>query len=304
MTAMAKSSVASKRSKIAGLLAGGRCVIAGSVFDPLSARIAEDVGFECGMLGGSGASLAVLGAPDIALLTLTELVDLTRRICRASDIPVLVDADDGYGNALNVMRAVEDLGNAGACGLSIEDILLPRAFGSAAETRLVSVEEAEAKMRAAVDAARGGGPAIFGRTAALVVTGLDDAITRLQAYERTGVDALFVPYVKGRAQLDAIAARTRLPIVLGGPGAEIANDIDLDYLSERRVRICLLGHHGIAAAAQAIHEVARAMYEGRPLADLRGFGSEALMSRLSRAEEFEKLGRAFLQSNPPDRTRT
>lgn len=119
-----------KRKSLAALLAGKRCVYAGSVFDPLSARIADEVGFEVGVLGGSVASFAVLGAPDLMLLTLTELAEQVRRICRASELPVIVDADHGFGNALNVMRTVEELASVGAAGLSIEDTLLPRAFGS------------------------------------------------------------------------------------------------------------------------------------------------------------------------------
>ena len=109
-----------KRKSLAALLAGQRCVIAGSVFDPLSARIADEVGFEVGVLGGSVASFAVLGAPDLMLLTLTELAEQVRRICRASELPVIVDADHGFGNALNVMRAVEELASAGVAGLSVE----------------------------------------------------------------------------------------------------------------------------------------------------------------------------------------
>ena len=182
-----------KRKRFAALLAGDRCVLAGSVFDPLSARIADEVGFEVGVLGGSVASFAVLGAPDLMLLTLTELAEQTRRICRASDLPVLVDADHGYGNALNVMRTVEELASVGAAGCSIEDTSLPRAFGSAKEPTLTSVEEGVGRMRAAVTAARGSGIKIFGRTAAIAITDIDDAVRRLQAYEKAGVDALFVP---------------------------------------------------------------------------------------------------------------
>ncbi len=128
------------------------------------------MGFEVGLLGGSVASLAVLGAPDLMLLTLTELAEQTRRICRASELPVLVDADHGFGNALNVMRTVDELANAGAAGLSIEDTLLPRAFGSSKEPSLTSVEEGAGRMRAVVTAARESGITIFGPTAAVAIT--------------------------------------------------------------------------------------------------------------------------------------
>src|SRR5665213_3782361 len=108
---------------------GSQCVHPGSVFDPISARIAEDLGFEVGMFAGSIASFTVLGAPDLVVLTLTEFADQIRRITRAGGLPLLVDADHGYGNALNVMRTVQELETAGVAALTIEDTVLPRPFG-------------------------------------------------------------------------------------------------------------------------------------------------------------------------------
>src|SRR5438552_8943183 len=117
-----------RREALRSILSGTQCVRPGSVYDAISVRIAEDLGFELGMFGGSVASLAVLGDPDIALITLTELAEQMRRMSRACALPVLVDADHGYGNAMNVRRTVEELETAGAAGLTIEDTLLPQAF--------------------------------------------------------------------------------------------------------------------------------------------------------------------------------
>ncbi|MEP7067938.1 MAG: isocitrate lyase/PEP mutase family protein [Usitatibacter sp.] len=139
---------------------------ASSLFDPMSARIADQLGIEVGLMGGSVASLAVLGAPDLIVLTLTELAEQARRACRAGKLCVLVDADHGYGNALNVMRAVEELDAAGAAGITIEDTLLPRAFGSSGAPQPLSLEEGVRKMRAAVRARGTFDMAIFGRTTA------------------------------------------------------------------------------------------------------------------------------------------
>ncbi len=108
-----------RRKGFREILAGGACVYPGSVFDPISARIAEDLGFELGMFAGSVASMTVLGAPDLIVLTLTEFAAQANRICRAGELPLLVDADHGYGNALNVQRTVEELEIAGVAGLSI-----------------------------------------------------------------------------------------------------------------------------------------------------------------------------------------
>src|ERR671912_1119623 len=130
----------SPRQRFRAVLAGNECVHPGSVFDPISARIAEDLGFEVGMLGGSVASMVVLGAPDLFVLTLSELAEQVRRICRAGTLPVLVDADHGYGNALNVMRTVEELETAGLAGLTIEDTELPRTFGEK-KPGVISLEE-------------------------------------------------------------------------------------------------------------------------------------------------------------------
>src|SRR5262249_7405403 len=157
-----------------------------SVYDPISARIAQELGFEVGLMGGSLASLAVLGAPDLILITLSELAEQVRRCTRASKVPLVVDGDHGYGNALNVMRTIEELDAAGAAAISIEDTLLPRAFGSSDSAQLLPLEEGLGKIKAAVAARGSSGPLIFGRTSAAAVTSVDDAIARLTAYQAAG----------------------------------------------------------------------------------------------------------------------
>src|SRR6201992_2705632 len=188
-----------RREALRTILSGQRCIRPGSVYDAISIRIAEDFGFEVGMFGGSVASLAVLGDPDIALITLTELAEQMRRMSRAAHLPVLVDADHGYGNALNVRRTVQELEAAGAGGLTIEDTLLPQAFGQA-KTQLISLEEGVGKMKAAVDGRSDPSLVILARTGAASVTSVEDAITRARAYEATGVDGLFFTGIKTRAE--------------------------------------------------------------------------------------------------------
>src|SRR5258706_1838965 len=112
-----------------------------SVYDPISARIAQTLGCEAGLMGGSLASLAVLGAPDLIVITLTELAEQVRRSTRVSKVPLVIDGDHGYGNALNVMRTIEELDTAGAAAVSIEDTLLPRPFDSSENARLIPLEE-------------------------------------------------------------------------------------------------------------------------------------------------------------------
>ena len=115
-----------RRQRFRAVLAGEQCIHPGSVFDPISARIAEELGFEVGMFAGSIASFTVLGAPDLIVLTLSEFAEQAYRINRAGKLPLLVDADHGYGNALNVMRTVQELETAGVAAMCIEDTLLPK----------------------------------------------------------------------------------------------------------------------------------------------------------------------------------
>src|ERR1700761_4582447 len=140
-----------RRERYRAVFAGKDCIHPGSVFDAISARIAEELGFEIGMFAGSIGSFSVLGNPDLILLTLTEFADQAYRINRAGKLPLMVDADHGYGNALNVMRTVQELETAGVAALMIEDTVLPRAFGERKPT-VISLEEGVGKMRAALAA--------------------------------------------------------------------------------------------------------------------------------------------------------
>jgi len=140
-----------RRERYRGILAGDKCVYPGSVFDPISARIAEDLGFEVGMFAGSVASMTVLGAPDLIVLTLSEFAQQAYRINRAGELPLLVDADHGYGNALNVKRTVEELESAGVAALTIEDTDLPQPHGTVGATRLIPIDEGVGKMKAAIE---------------------------------------------------------------------------------------------------------------------------------------------------------
>ncbi|MDN5004034.1 oxaloacetate decarboxylase [Bradyrhizobium sp. GCM10027634] len=284
----------SRREKLRLILSGATCVHPGSVYDAISIRIAEDLGFPLGMFGGSVASLAVLGDPDVTLITLTELAEQMRRMSRAATLPVLVDADHGYGNALNVRRTVQELETAGAAGLTIEDTLLPAAFGEA-KAQLISLEEGVGKMKAALDGRADPSLVIMGRTGAASITSIEDAIKRARAYEAVGVDALFFTGIKSRAELEAIASATRLPIVLGGAPDELNA---IDYLQSQRVRIALQGHAPIAAATQAVYEVQKALREGMPPKALKGLASAELTSRIMRDAEVKVRNADFLGLKP------
>ncbi len=279
-----------RRHRARTILEGTACIHPASVHDPLSARIAEELGFELGMFAGSTASLAILGAPDHILITLTEFATQARRITRAGTLPLVVDADHGYGNALNVQRTVEELEVAGIAAMSIEDTDLPRPFG-AAKPRLISIEEGVGKMRAAVAARVDTSLCIFARTGAMSMTSRDDCLARIRAYNDCGTDGIFLTGVTTRAELDAAAEVAKQPLILGTLSAEIT---DKDYLASRGVRIALQGHAPSQAAAQAIHATLKALREGASAASLTGLPEKGAMARWTREAPYSEAMKRFL----------
>jgi carboxyvinyl-carboxyphosphonate phosphorylmutase len=283
-----------RRERLRAIVASGRCIHPGSVHDPISARIAEDLGFEAGMFAGSVASLAVLGAPDIVVLTLTEFADQAYRINRAGKLPLLVDADHGYGNALNVKRTVEELETAGVAGLTIEDTLLPTPYG-ATETKLISIAEGVGKLKAALAGRQDPRLVIVGRTAALTITGVADTIARFKAYAEAGVDMLFMAGVKSRAELDEVAAAVTKPLFLGSAAKEL---YDRDYLAARNVRICLQGHAPFNAAVNAIHATLKALRDGTPSWELQNISPPSdLLRQATRAADYAAWTKDFLDAS-------
>ena len=284
-----------RRRRFRAMLKGDRCYHPASVFDPLSARIAQDLGFEVGMFAGSTASLTVLGAPDLILITLSEFAGQAYRINRAFDLPLLVDADHGYGNALNVMRTVQELESAGVAALTIEDTVLPRPYGPGGRG-LTSIEEGVGRMRAALAARQDPDLVIVGRTIAMGTTRTEDALARAKAYAAAGVDAFFFVGITERAQLEAAAAAIDVPIIMGGGAPELS---DRDYLATRRVRVALQGHQPIMAAAQAVHDTLKALRDGMRPRDLKGVPSAEFMAKATRDADYKGWTKEFLGGECP-----
>ena len=280
-----------RRRRFRAIIAGDACVHPGSVHDAISARIAEHVGFEAGMYAGSTASLTVLGAPDHIVLTLTEFADQALRISRGCELPIMVDADHGYGNALNVMRTVEELETAGIAGLSIEDTTLPVMHRSTKAPVMLSIEEGAGKMKAALAGRRDPDLVIAGRTSAPALSTVEDTIARAKAYEAVGVDAIFLVGIKSRQQLETISAAIELPVILGTAPAGM---MDLGYLASKRVRVCLQGHLPFQAAIQAQYAVLKALRDGARPADIKGLPSPELVRTVTRADDYDRWMREWL----------
>jgi len=281
-----------RRKQYRRILEGGVCVHPASVFDAMSARIAASLGFEVGMFAGSIASATVLGAPDLVVLSLTEFAEQIHRITRGSDLPLMVDADHGYGNALNVMRTVEELESAGVAALTIEDTVLPTPFGGQGEG-LVSIEEMLGKLRGAVAARQDPSLVVIGRTGALRAGGIAETEKRVRAYQETGVDAIFLAGASKREEVDAIHRATRLPLMLGGAPPELS---DRAYLTSRGVRIALQGHHPFYAAATAVYDTLKYLREGGAPAGLKDrVASDELLKVALTQDEYKRRQAAYLR---------
>ncbi|MBP3064367.1 oxaloacetate decarboxylase [Pseudomonas chengduensis] len=275
------------RNAFRALLASPASHHTASVFDPLSARIAADLGFEVGILGGSIASLQVLGAPDIALITLSEFAEQATRIGRVARLPVIADADHGYGNALNAMRTVAELERAGVAALTLEDTLLPAQFGRKSYD-LISVEEGIGKLRAAQEARYDNALAIIARTHAGVQP-LTEVIQRTRAYRDAGADAICLVGVKNFDQLEAITEGLQMPLMLvtyGNP--ELRDD---RRLAELGVRIVVNGHAAYFAAIKATYDSLR---EQRGIAVGNGLTASQLVTRYTHPDDYIARARQYL----------
>jgi carboxyvinyl-carboxyphosphonate phosphorylmutase len=236
------------RQRFRALLRRERITNPASVFDAASARLADAAGAELGLFAGSIASAVIVGAPDLVLITLTEFAEQARRICRAGALPLIVDADHGYGNALNVMRTVEELETAGVSALTIEDTLLPAPFGGS-DRSAVSHDEYLQKLRAAIAARRDPSLVISGRTGSLARgETLEQAVEWVRVCEAAGVDLIMVQGASNIDQVRGLAAATTRPLILN---AQAAPNDDLHRLG---VRIVFQGHLSYFAMLRELHD--------------------------------------------------
>jgi len=280
-----------QRQRMRAILNGTECKSPASVFDALSGRLARSVGFELGILAGSVASNTTLAAPDLIVLTLTEFADQIRRIQRASDLSLLVDADHGYGNALNVMRTVEECEHAGVSCLSIEDTALPTPFGSSGET-FIPIAEGVGKMKAALAARRDPALVIAGRTSAIRGEGIDGAVARLKAYAEVGVDCVFVVGLESLEQLAMIKAATKLPIIIGSAPASLTRE----EFATHGGRVVLQGHQPTAAVVKTLTEVYTHLFNGGAPAELKStIATAEQMEAVTRGAQYKAWQKDFLR---------
>ena len=280
------------RAALRTCLRAETCDIVASVFDPISARIAASLGYRSGILAGSIASLSVLGAPDIVLLTLSELVEQARRICRAAPgMPLIVDADHGYGNALNVRRTIEDLEAAGVAAITVEDTDLPAPAESHGPAGLIPLEAGIGKIEAALHARRDDSLVIVARTSAVSLTNVQDAVRRCRAYAEAGADAVFLSGPARRIDVETVADAVHCPIILS------ARPSDMDAPHEHGVRLILGGHGPARMSIVALYEsmVVEAKQRGISDAVDRSGDANDLLRQLTLGDEYADWRRRFVR---------
>lgn len=238
-------------SRLRAALASGQVVQAPGVFDAVSARLATAVGFECLHLSGAVTSAVALGLPDLGYLHGTDVAELARRITGVSTVPLIADADTGYGNALHARRTVEQYGRSGIAGLHIEDQVSPKRCGHMAGKAVITRDEAVQKVRAAAEADTD--LVIIARTDALSVLGLDEAIARVQEYASAGADLVFVEGATTEGMLDHIhQAVPDIGKVINVSEADASlKPLPLDVLATYGVRLALYPVAPLLAAALA-----------------------------------------------------
>jgi 2-methylisocitrate lyase-like PEP mutase family enzyme len=230
------------------------------VYDTLSAMICQRAGFRMGFVSGYSVAATAIGEPDLGLLTQTEMIDHARRIAMSVDIPIIVDADTGYGNPLNVHRTVREYIAAGAAGCFLEDQVWPKRCGHLRGKRIIDRDEYVQKIRAAVDARAGRDFFIVARTDALAVAGMDEAVARIEAAREAGADASFIEAPGTVEQLAEVGRRVPKPAVANMIEGGRTPVLPKDRLVELGFQLILYPLAGLFAAARAIEAVCRKLH--------------------------------------------
>lgn len=248
-------SAESRASRLRQLLKESEPILAPGAYDALSARLIEEAGFPVVYMTGFGTSASLLGRPDVGFLTMTEMVDNARRIVQAVGLPVIADADTGYGNPINVIRTVKEYEAAGVAGIHIEDQVGPKKCGHMEGKQLITSSEMVTKLRAAVAARHSADFLIIARTDARTVEGLEAAIKRAKAYREAGADMLFIEAPQSKEEIAAVArAFPDVPLLFNWVEAGKTPPMPLAELKQLGFRIVIFPVSALLTATQAIRQ--------------------------------------------------
>jgi 2,3-dimethylmalate lyase len=287
-------------ARLRELLDSGQMILAPGAFDPLAARLVEEAGFPAVYMTGFGTSAALLGRPDVGLLTMTEMADNAGRIAACVDIPVIADADTGYGNPLNVIRTVGVYEAAGVAGIHIEDQVAPKKCGHMEGKQVISAGEMAQKVRAAVDARTDPDFVIIARTDARAVEGLDSALDRGRRYRDAGADVLFIEALVSEAEIEAaVRAFPDVPLLFNWAEGGKTPAVGLDRLTQLGYRIVIFPISTLLAATGAMRrvldEIAAA---GTPAAVLGEFPAFGEFTEFIGLPEVQQVEQRYIADNP------
>lgn len=256
-----------RRPTLRELLAGEEMLLAPGCYDALGARLVEDAGFPAVYMTGFGSAASRLGRPDIGLMSLTEMVDNARRIAQAVDIPVIADADTGYGNPVNVIRTVREYEAAGVSAIHIEDQVMPKRCGHMEGKQVIAVEEAVAKIAAAVSARRSREFVVIARTDARAVEGLPAALERARRYREAGADMLFVEAPQSTEEIEAVAeAFVEVPLLFNYAEGGKTPPVSHEFLRSLGFQVVIFPISTLLVATAAMRDVlAQIRADGTPI---------------------------------------
>lgn len=282
-------------ARLRELLAGDGPVVAPGAYDALSGRLVESAGFPAVYLSGFGVTASLIGRADVGLLTMTEMVQAARRLVSAVGVPVLADADTGYGNALNVIRTVQEYEAAGVAGIHLEDQVTPKRCGHLDGKEVIPADAMVDKVRAAVRARHDDDFVLIARTDARAVEGLEAAVDRARAYRDAGADVLFVEALQTEPEIEAVANEFRdTPLLFNWAEGGKTPPMSLDRIRGLGFRIVITPISGLLAATGAVREtLARIAAEGTPRAALDGRPSFRDFVDLVGLPEIEDIGKMF-----------
>jgi 2-methylisocitrate lyase-like PEP mutase family enzyme len=261
------------------LLAANEPVLAPGVYDGLGARLVEEAGFSCVYMTGFGSAASLLGRPDVGLLTLTEMAGNAARIARATALPVIADADTGYGNPINVIRTVQEYEQAGVAGIHIEDQVSPKKCGHMEGKQVIPVSEMEAKVRAAIAARSSSDFVLIARTDARAVEGIDGALERAHRYREAGADVLFVEAATSEGEIELVARELEgVPLLFNWAEGGKTPPVPYEQLRDLGYRIVIFPISNLLSATQAMRDA---------LAEIRRAGTPIpILDRIPRFGEF------------------
>lgn len=286
----------SPRTRLRELLAGPGPLVAPGAYDALSARLIEQAGFDVVYMTGFGTTASLIGRPDVGLLTATEMIDNARRIVAAVDVPVIADADTGYGNAINVVRTVQAYEQAGVAAIHLEDQVTPKKCGHMSGKEVIPEAEMTGKIRAAVAARRDPDLVLIARTDAAAAEGLDAAIARARDYAAAGADVLFVEAPTTEEAIAQVADELKgvAPLVFNWAEGGRTPAIPLQRIAELGFSLVLYPIGTLLAATTGIQALlATLRAEGTPASAMAGLPTFGGFTDLIGLPEVHELERRF-----------